>query len=524
MSALDDAWTALEPEATRLSGWHLRDLFAADPNRFDNLSLEVNGILADFSKEKLDQSALSRLFDLARRAGLPDHINRLFAGEVVNESEGRAALHMALRDGVPAGTTLNGVEVLPLVKIERDRMLAFCEGVRSGQVTSLGGVPFRDVINIGIGGSDLGAAMAVRALKPWHDGPRVHFLSNVDGAAFADMVRVLDPKRTLVVIASKSFSTLETMTNARSARAWLQEVLGSDVGQHLVAISTDQAAVSEFGITPERTFGFWDWVGGRYSIWSSVGLPLAIAIGADAFNAFLGGAKEMDHHFRNAPLLENLPVLFGLVGVWRRNAMGCGVTAVVPYEDRLVRLPAFLQQLDMESNGKRVSSHGKPVSHATGGVIFGEPGTNGQHSFFQLLHQGTDVIPVDFLVGLEVPSGSPGHHSVLFASALAQASALAFGRSSERPEDAHREYPGDRPSTMLIYDRLDPATLGALLALFEHRVFVQSVIWGINAFDQWGVELGKELAENVIEHLDEGALEQFDSSTAALIRRYRARR
>ena len=337
--------------------------------------------------------------------------------------------------------------------------------------------------------------------------------------------------------ASKTFTTLETMTNARSARTWLQEALGADVGRHMVAISTDQAAVSAFGISDDRTFGFWNWVGGRYSIWSSVGLPLAIAIGAPAFRAFLDGAKAMDHHFREAPVQANLPVLLGLIGIWRRNAMGCPVTAIVPYEERLARLPAFLQQLEMESNGKGVTTHGVPVQHSTGGVIFGEPGTNAQHSFFQLLHQGTDVIPVDFLVASNAPSGDADHHPILFASALAQASALAFGKPTDHASerhgasgqigtkdeglDSHRQFPGDRPSTMLMYQQLDPRTLGTLLSLFEHRTFVQSVLWGINAFDQWGVELGKQLAQDVLGCLDNGDLAQFDGSTAALIQRYR---
>lgn len=537
MSAYEDAWKSVDAAADRLGTTHLRDLFADDAKRCESFSVEACGVLADFSKEKLDERALNALFGLAGAADLPGKIAELFNGAPLNLTEERSALHMALRDGVADGTRSAGVEVLPQVQVERDRMLAFAEDVRCGRISASDGQPFSHVINIGIGGSDLGAAMAVRALAPWHDGPGVHFVANVDGTALADTVRDLDPARTLIVIASKSFGTLETMINARSARTWLQDSLGDAVGQHMAAVSTNLDAVSEFGITPERVFGFWDWVGGRYSVWSSVGLPLAIAIGEEAFRAFLNGARAMDQHFCEAPLEQNLPVLLGLIGIWRRNAMGCPVCAIVPYEERLARLPAFLQQLEMESNGKRVRTSGEPVERATAGVTFGEPGTNTQHSFFQLLHQGTDIVPVDFLLSLRPTDGMDGHHDALFASALAQASALAFGRTAaevraemlQRQADPakieallpHRTFPGDRPSTILMYETLTPSLLGTLIALFEHRTFVQGVLWGINSFDQWGVELGKELGQSVQECLQEGPLDGFDGSTAALIQRYR---
>lgn len=537
MGTHEDAWKAVDVAAERLRATHLRNLFADDPRRFERFSVEACGVLADFSKEKLDQDALQKLLSLAEAQNLSTRIAGLFNGSAVNATEERSALHMALRDGVATGTTSDGVEVLPQVQIERDRMLAFAEDVRSGRIRTSDGEPFADVINIGIGGSDLGAAMAVRALVPWHDGPRVHFVANVDGTALMDTLRELEPARTLIVIASKSFGTQETMINARSARAWLKDELGDAVGQHMAAVSTNLDAVSKFGISLDRVFGFWDWVGGRYSIWSSIGLPLAIAIGEESFRAFLNGARAMDQHFCEAPFTQNLPVLMGLIGIWRRNALDCPVSAIVPYEERLARLPAFLQQLEMESNGKRVRISGEPVERATAGVTFGEPGTNTQHSFFQLLHQGTDIVPVDFLIAMRPTDGMDSHHGTLFANALAQASALAFGRTAEevrsemqdrqvKPEKikallAHRTFPGDRPSTILMYETLDPSMLGTLIAMFEHRTFVQGVLWGINSFDQWGVELGKDLAQSVLENLHEGTLNGFDCSTSALIQRYR---
>jgi len=411
--------------------------------------------------------------------------------------------------------------------------------VRAGRAAGAGGAPFADVVNIGIGGSDLGPAMATRALSPDADGPRCHFVSNVDGAHLADTLKGLDPGKTLFVVASKTFTTLETMANAHSARAWLAAALGeAAAGAHLAAVSTNLEATAAFGIADERVFGFWDWVGGRYSVWSAIGLPVAIAVGAENFQAFLGGARSMDQHFAAAPLEQNLPVLLALVGIWRRNAMGWPTVALIPYDQRLERFTAYVQQLDMESNGKRVTRGGRPAGGATGPVIWGEPGTNAQHSFFQLLHQGTDVIPVDFIAAARPREPMGDHHALLLANCLAQSEALAFGKTEAevRAEMAaegraredierlapHRTFPGDRPSTTILHRRLDPFTLGRLIALYEHKVFVEGAIWDVNSFDQWGVELGKQLATQLIPMVKgEAAPDGKDSSTAGLIARLR---
>jgi glucose-6-phosphate isomerase len=523
MSDLEAAWSSVHDEASRLKPIHLRDLFGQDPSRFDGLSVRLDDLLIDFSKEKLDQQALAALLTLARETQVEAKRDAMFAGDPVNTTENRPALHMALRGGAGAHVPVGGVDIMPEVNATRDRFLAFAEDVRSGTVASASGAQFTDVVGIGIGGSSLGPEMATRALTPWHDGPRLHFVSNVDGAHLADTLRDLDPARTLVIVASKTFTTQETMTNASSARSWLAGALGADAGRHMAAASTNLEATRAFGIDDSRVFGFWDWVGGRYSVWSSIGLPLAIAVGAGNFRAMLAGACGMDEHFRTAPMEQNLPALLGLIGVWRRNAMGCPATAVIPYDQRLARFPAYLQQLEMESNGKRVTRDGEPVSMATGTLIWGEPGTNAQHSFFQLLHQGTDIIPVDFLLGAEPQRGLSGHHAQLAANAFAQSAALAFGRAGEQP--AHRAFPGDRPSTMILYRRLDPETLGRLIALQEHKVFVQAAVWDINPFDQWGVELGKSLAEDLLPSVEGAALPQGgDSSTEALIAHFKALR
>jgi glucose-6-phosphate isomerase len=502
-------------QAARLKPLHLRELFAQDPARFDTLSASLDDLLIDFSKEKIDPPALAALLALADAAEVGRKRDAMFAGEPVNTTENRAALHSALRDGAGERVLVDGANIMPAIRETRDRFLGFAEDVRSGGYASHSGGPFTDVINIGIGGSDLGPAMATRALSPWHEGPRLHFVSNVDSAHLADTLGALDPARTLVIVASKTFTTLETMTNARSARAWLTDRLGEAAGSHLAAISTNLAATRDFGIDENRVFGFWDWVGGRYSVWSAIGLPIAIAVGACNFRAFLDGARRMDEHFRAAPMARNLPVLIALIGIWRRNAMGWPTTAVIPYDQRLARFPAYLQQLEMESNGKRVTRDGATVPIATAPVVWGEPGTNAQHSFFQLLHQGTDIIPVDFLLAA-VPSQQMGdHHAQLAANAFAQAAALAFGKESDAP---HRAFPGDRPSTTLLYRRLDPATLGLLMALIEHKVFVQAAIWNINPFDQWGVELGKSLARELLPAVEGGAgPENIDNSTAGLL-------
>ncbi|MEL6233185.1 MAG: glucose-6-phosphate isomerase [Pseudomonadota bacterium] len=520
MSEFEAAWARLQTDAARLQTQHLRQLFASDPGRVAALSFEGPGMLLDLSREKLDAAALATLLDLAECAKVAARRDAAFAGAPINSTENRAVLHMALRGGA---TPPEGADVAGTLS----RFLDYAETVRAGPIT--------DVINIGIGGSDLGPVMVTRALAPDHDGPRLHFVSNVDGAHLADTVQHLDPATTLVIIASKTFTTLETMTNARSARDWLAQA--GDPGPRMAAVSTNLSGTAEFGIAPERVFGFWDWVGGRYSVWSAIGLPVALAVGADAFRAFLAGAAAMDAHFREAPLVENLPVLLALAGLFRRNGMGWPTVALIPYDQRLERFPAYVQQLDMESNGKRVGRDGQRLAGATGPVIWGEPGTNSQHSFFQLLHQGTDVIPAEFIAARSPRAADPHHHALLMANCLAQAQALAFGRTEAEVRDAmaaagksaeeidrlapHRTFPGDRPSTTLLLDRLDPAGLGGLVALYEHKVMVQGIIWGVNSYDQWGVELGKELASALIPALTgTGALpEGTDPATAAMAAR-----
>ena len=541
MTALEAAWDKLHSEAARLKPVHLRELFAADAGRFDTLSARLDDLLVDFSKEKLDAPALDALLALARAAGVERRRDAMFAGEKVNTTEGRAALHMALRGGAGERVLVDGDDIMPGVVETRERFLAFAGEVRAGRFASVSGEPFSDVIAIGIGGSALGPELATRALAPWHDGPRLHFVANIDGADLADTLKPLDAARTLVVVASKSFTTDETMTNARSARAWLAEALGAEAGGHLAAVSTNLAATREFGIDATRVFGFRDWVGGRFSVWSAIGLPLAIAIGAAGFRAFLDGARRLDEHFRTAPLAANLPVLMALIGIWRRNAMGWPTAALIPYDQRLARLPAYVQQIEMESNGKSVTLDGTPVACATAPVVWGAPGANSQHSFFQLLHQGADTIPVDFLLAAAPRDGIAGHHAKLAANAFAQAAALAFGKdeaevraemaaagasSSEIDRLApHRACPGDRPSTTILYRRLDPSTLGRLMALVEHKVAVQGAIWNINPFDQWGVELGKSLARRLLPTVQgKAAAAGLDASTTGLLAHYAALR
>jgi glucose-6-phosphate isomerase len=527
---MPDAWTRLEAEAKRLKQSRLRDLFAGDSRRFSRFSVALDDLTIDFSKEKIDAGALDALFALAREAGLEQRRDALFTGKHVNETEDRAALHMALRGGAapPPGDD---------VSTTRERFLAFAEAVRTGDYGAEAG-PFTAVVNIGIGGSDLGPVMAARALAPDRDGPDLHFVSNVDGAHLADVTRNLDPARTLVIVASKTFTTLETMTNARSARDWLAGAV-DEPGRHMAAVSSNVSGAADFGIEENRVFGFWDWVGGRYSLWSSIGLPVAIGIGAERFRRFLDGAAAMDGHFQQAPLEHNLPVLMGLVSVWRRNGMGWPTVALIPYDQRLERFPAYVQQLAMESNGKRVRRDGRPVAHATAPVVWGEPGTNAQHSFFQLIHQGTDVVPVDFVLAAGPRSADRHHHDILVANCLAQSQALAFGMTEDEVRSQmaeagvdeaeidrlapHRTFPGDRPSTTIVHRRLDPYALGRLVALYEHKTFVEGTIWGVNSFDQWGVELGKTLAKRLIPVVEGGeAPESLDSSTAGLIQRLRA--
>lgn len=543
---LSKDWQALEMHAERLKGQHLSELFAADAERFASLSFSLDDLLIDFSKEKIDHFALSSLLQLAQDAGVEQRRDAMIHGEKINVTEQRAVLHMALRDGIPADVQVDGQDVLAEVQAVRERFLNFAEAVRSGAYKTVSGQTFTDVVNIGIGGSDLGPVMVTAALAPWHDGPQVHFVSNVDGAHIVDTLTPLNPATTLIIVASKTFTTAETMLNFSTALAWLKTQLGEQAGQHVAAVSTNLAATRSYGIDDSRVFGFWDWVGGRYSVWSAIGLPVAIAIGKSAFEDFLAGAKAMDEHFCSAPLANNLPVLFALVGIWRRNILNYPTVALIPYDQHLSRFPAYVQQLDMESNGKRVKLDGSAIDEATGAVIWGEPGTNAQHSFFQLIHQGSDVIPVDFLAAANSSSVSQfgdveHHHETLLTNVLAQAQALAFGRDAQAVRAdmqaaglaadkieqlvPHRTFPGDRPSTSIIYRQLTPDTLGRLVALFEHKVFVQGAIWGVNSYDQWGVELGKKLANALAPALHERTIPaDLDASTAGLLKHIHALR
>ncbi|HEU0201200.1 MAG TPA: glucose-6-phosphate isomerase [Burkholderiaceae bacterium] len=548
MSSLTESstWRALAAHQCTFASFHLRDAFAAEPDRFTRFSRRFAGagaeLLLDFSKNLIDAQTLPLLFDLARQRGLGDRIEAMFAGAPINATEGRAVLHVALRNLSARAIHVNGRDVMPEVTSTRERFLAFAERVRTGAWRGHTGERIADVVNLGIGGSDLGPQMIVEGLAPFHDGPRVHFVSNVDGAHLDAVLRQVDARATLFIVASKTFTTIETMTNARSARRWLVEQLGGDaaVARHFVAVSTNRAGVTAFGIDAENMFPFWDWVGGRYSLWSSVGLPIAIAVGRERFMELLAGAFAMDEHFRTAPLEENLPVLLGLLGVWYVNFWAAATHSIAPYYQPLHRFAAHLQQLDMESNGKRVTLDGTPVDCATGPVVWGEPGTNAQHAYFQLLHQGPALVPVDFLVAAEPAHALTGHHEILSANCFAQSQALMRGKTGEEAREEmiaaglsaleaerlapHRTFPGNRPSNTLLVRRFDPATLGALTALYEHKVFVQGAIWDINSFDQWGVELGKQLATDLLRDLDGTAHGSHDASTAGLLDAWRAAR
>ena len=514
MSAKPDeaaCWQALHELRGGARGRRIAYLVDGDPGRFAGFSLALGDLLLDYSRTALTAEIRTALLDLAAARGVTGRRDAMAAGERVNRSEDRAALHMALRAAPGDVFATGGSDVVAEVLQTRARVAAFAEEVRFGA--------FTDVVNIGIGGSDLGPAMATLALAPYHDGPRTHFVSNVDGAHLHDALSGLDPATTLIVVASKTFATVETMTNAASARRWIVDALGeAAVPRHFAAVSTAAERVAAFGIRPERSFGFRDWVGGRYSVWSAIGLPLMIAIGPRGFADFLDGARAMDRHFLSAPPETNMPLLLGLIGIWHRVPCGYPTRAVLPYDQRLARLPAYLQQLDMESNGKAVTADGAPVGLPTGPVVWGEPGTNGQHAFFQLLHQGTDIVPCEFLIAAEGHEPAYAHHhALLVANCLAQAEALMRGRDTPGLPP-HRRFAGDRPSVTLAYRRLDPATLGKLIALYEHRVFVEAAVLGINPFDQWGVELGKEMATALLPLVtgaDPGPAR--DASTAGLL-------
>ncbi len=529
------AWIALLDHKKSIGRQHLRKLFADDPERGERMTIEDIGLFFDYSKNRITGQTLKLLIKLADQAGLKNRIEAMFTGEKINVTENRAVLHVALRAPKGSKIMFDGANVVPQVHEVLDRMTDFSNRVRSGQWKGHTGKRIRNIVNIGIGGSDLGPVMAYEALRFYSDRSMTfRFVSNIDGIDFAEATRDLNPEETMFIVSSKTFTTIETMTNAHTAREWLLNGLGSDVSavaRHFVAVSTNTGKVAEFGIDTANMFGFWDWVGGRYSMDSAIGLSTMLAIGPENFRAMLRGFHEMDEHFRNAPFERNMPVLMGLLALWYNNFFGAQTIAVLPYENYLKRFPAYLQQLTMESNGKQVTVDGKKVNYNTGPIYWGEPGTNGQHSFYQLIHQGTRLIPCDF-IGFVNPLIQVGrHHDILLSNVFAQAEALAFGKTAEqvRAEGTaewlvpHRVFNGNRPSNMILAERLTPDILGKLVALYEHSTYTQSVIWNINAFDQWGVELGKVLAQRIIPEIENAGTPELnhDGSTNNLIRRYR---
>lgn len=544
-AAFQQALEALKNHAKHDAPQNIRAAFAADSGRFAAFSRRFDDLLFDFSKCAVNADSLSLLEALAKAAGVEARRDAMFAGAPINTTENRAVLHMALRAPETAHFSAGGRNIMPEIHAVLAKMAKFSEAVRSGALRGEGGGKFTDIVNIGIGGSDLGPAMAAPALAPYHDGPKTHFVSNIDGAHIADTVRGLNPETALFIVASKTFTTAETMTNAQTARQWLAAHLGERaVAKHFAAISTAEDKVADFGINPDYVFGFWNWVGGRYSVWSAIGLSVMLAVGAARFREFLAGAHAMDEHFRAAPIKDNLPMLLGLLGFWHRVICRFPARAVLPYEQRLARLPAYLQQLDMESNGKHITLEGAPVAMPTGPVVWGEPGTNGQHAFYQLLHQGTDIVPTEFIASV---NGHEPHlqyqHDILLSNCLAQSEALACGRSAEEAFAAlvksgmaeaeakklapHKSFAGNRPSITILQNLLTPFALGRLLALYEHRVFVEGVLFNINSFDQWGVELGKELATALLPPVESKKKAEADmrghlSSTAGLIRHIHA--
>ena len=536
---------SLQVHKGRIAKTSMSQMFEGDKNRFDRFSNSACGILLDYSKNLIDELSLEALFNLARDVNIEGARNDMWAGKKINFTEQRAVLHVALRYDGDDEVIVDGKDIMPQIRSVLQQMQQFSDGILNGEITGASGQKFTDIVNIGIGGSDLGSEMVIKALKPYHQRDlrrggreqsdqrrqdiRAHFVSNVDGAQISDVLETLDPQTTLFIIASKSFTTIETMTNAKTASKWLINALGEQaVSDHFIAISTNISACADFGIKKENIFAFWDFVGGRYSIWSAIGLSVAILIGFENFKKFLSGAAQMDEHFLNAPLEENLPVIMALLGVWYRNVWNFPTKAIIPYDQHLNRFPAFLQQMDMESNGKSVNKAGEQLDYETGAIIWGEVGTNAQHAFFQLLHQGTDIVPVDFLIAAKGHEDMPEHHNLLLANCLAQSRALMVGKDLAQVESElagqgliapHKVFEGNRPSNTLIYKRLDPQTLGSLIALYEHKVFVEGVIWDINSFDQWGVELGKQLAKTLLKDIEENkSNSKNDSSTAGLLR------
>jgi glucose-6-phosphate isomerase len=534
------AWKALRAHYEEVADIRMRDLFEDDPGRAERFSLSLGDLLFDFSKNRLTEHTFPLLLDLAEQCGVRDWVERMFGGELINETEGRAVLHTALRNRSDRQVLVDGVDVMPDVRRVLDQMRSFTKSVREGSWVGHTGRAITDVVNIGIGGSDLGPVMVTEALRPyWQEGLRAHFVSNVDGTHLSEVLRRVEPETTLFIVASKTFTTQETLANAQSARAWLVGRLGAEeaVAKHFVALSTNSDAVVEFGIDPDNMFEFWDWVGGRYSLWSAIGLSIATVIGMDHFEALLDGAYEADEHFRTAPLPQNVPVIMAMLGVWYHNFFGAPSHAVLPYEQYLHRFPAYLQQADMESNGKSVSRDGAIITdYTTGPIVWGEPGTNGQHAFYQLLHQGTHLVPCDFIVAAKSHNPIGQHQDILVANCIAQAEAMMRGKTSDEvraeleaaglPEGRvatlvpHKTFAGNRPSNTFMMEELTPRALGRLIALYEHKIFVQGIVWNIYSFDQWGVELGKQLAKVILPELS-GAEGDHDASTEQLIRYYR---
>jgi glucose-6-phosphate isomerase len=520
----------------------MRKLFEDDPSRFEKLSARFNDILLDYSKNRVTGETMRLLFQLARSSDLAEYRDKMFSGEKINLTEGRAVLHVALRNRSNRPILVDGKDVMPEVNAVLEHMRSFSDSVRSGEWKGCSGKAITDVVNIGIGGSDLGPVMVTEALKPYQkEGLRVHYVSNVDGTHIAEALKRLDSETALFIIASKTFTTQETITNAQTARSWFLSHIGNEaaVAKHFVALSTNSAEVEKFGIDTQNMFEFWDWVGGRYSLWSAIGLSIAIAVGMDAFEELLTGAHEMDEHFRTSPLESNLPVILGMLGIWYNNFYGAESHAILPYDQYLHRFPAYFQQGDMESNGKRVTWEGKVVDYQTGPVIWGEPGTNGQHAFYQLIHQGTKLVPADFLAPARTQNAIDDHHPILLSNFFAQTEALMKGKSESEARaelesagvDAsqidellpHKVFEGNKPTNSVLFEKLTPRTLGSLIAMYEHKIFVQGVIWKINSFDQWGVELGKQLAKEILpELLIPGPVSSHDSSTRGLINYYKS--
>ncbi len=546
MSALleSPAWKALEAHYKKIEPMQMRDLFEQDPKRFEKFSLTFNDILLDYSKNRITEETRSLLLALAEEADVKGWTEKMFAGEKINLTENRAVLHVALRNRSNRPILVDGKDVMPGVNAVLEQMARFCHAVRKGEWKGYTGNVITDIVNIGIGGSDLGPVMVTEALKPYGKADlAAHFVSNIDGTHLAETLKGLDPETTLFIIASKTFTTQETLTNAHSTRAWFLNKAGDEaaIAKHFVAVSTNAEAVGRFGIDTRNMFEFWDWVGGRFSLWSAIGLSIALSIGMKNFDSLLAGAHEMDEHFRTAPLDQNVPVILALLGIWYNNFFNAQTHAILPYDQYLHRFPAYLQQADMESNGKRVNRQGEVVDYSTGPIIWGEPGTNGQHAFYQLIHQGTKLVPADFLAPMETQNPMGEHHKILLSNFFAQTEALMKGKTQDEaraelvasgkdPEAAeellpHKVFEGNRPTNAIFFKKLDPRTLGALIALYEHKIFVQGIVWQINSFDQWGVELGKQLAKAILPELEgDDEATTHDCSTNGLINYYKANR